>query len=185
MSFESLHRSAREVLAAWRPSDPGQEPLRQAYLSYLLAVPDAMRRSCAPGHLTASAAVVNETRTRTLLTLHPRIGRWVQLGGHCEPDDESLPAAALREAREESGIPGVRLEPGPIQLDVHPLTCSGGVPTRHLDVRFLAVAADDAIEAISEESVELRWFALDELPGDLDAGTADLLRIALTGQISR
>ena len=59
------------------------------------------------------------------------------------------------------------------------------MPTRHLDVRFLAVVADDAVESISAESVELGWFTLAALPDDLDAGTAELLRIALTGQIAR
>lgn len=187
MSFESLHRSAREVLGAWRPADEAQEPLRQALLAYLLAVPEAMQRSCAPGHLTASAVVLDATRTRTLLTLHPRLGRWVQLGGHCESGDVTLPAAALREAREESGIDGLELLPEPVCLDVHPLTCSGGVPTRHLDVRFVAIAADGAKEQISAESVELRWFSPAELPGDLDQATARLLRAALrrAAQIDR
>ena len=51
-----------------------------------------------------SALVVDETRTRTLLTLHPRVGRWLHLGGHLESGDESVAAAALREVREETGL---------------------------------------------------------------------------------
>jgi hypothetical protein len=38
-----------------------------------------------------------------LLTLHPRLGRWVQLGATCEPSDVDILAAARREAVEESG----------------------------------------------------------------------------------
>ena len=74
--------------------------------------------------------------TQVLLTLHPRVGRWLQLGGHCEPADATLAGAALREATEESGIAGLTIDAAPVHLDVHPITCSLGVPTRHFDVRF-------------------------------------------------
>lgn len=49
----------------------------------------------------------------------------------------TLAAAALREAVEESGIEGLAIDPDPLHLDVHLITCSLGLPTRHLDVRFL------------------------------------------------
>lgn len=178
MSFDDLRTDALGVLERWRPAEPGQESLRQAYISYLLGMPDAMSRSCAPGHLTASVVVVDPGRDATLLTLHPRLGRWVQLGGHCEPDDTGLRAAAEREGREESGIADIRVSELPLQLDVHPLTCSGGVPTRHLDVRYLATSPPGAEPVISEESDDLRWFPFDRLPDDLDASTLVLLDAA-------
>ena len=78
-----------------------------------------MWRSCEPGHLTASALVLSADRSATLLTLHPRVGQWLQLGGHCEPGDPTLLAAALREATEESGIEGLEIDPVPVRLDVH------------------------------------------------------------------
>lgn len=172
-----LHASAVALLGSWRPAENGQEALRQAYLGYLNARTDAMRRACAPGHLTASAVVCDFQRRTTLLTLHPRIGRWVQLGGHCESSDPTIVDAALREATEESGIGGLQIESMPIQLDVHPLTCSGGVATRHFDVRFLVRAAAGSIEHISDESLDLRWFPFDELP-DLDESTRTLIAYA-------
>jgi 8-oxo-dGTP pyrophosphatase MutT (NUDIX family) len=158
---------AAAELEAWEPADYGQQALRQALLAFVAARPeDACSRSCAPGHLTASALVLDAEGEHTLLTLHPRVGEWVQLGGHCEPGDVSLADAALREATEESGIPGLTLEPDILHVDVHPITCSLGVPTRHLDVRYLVRAPAGAVPVISDESDDLRWWPLEALPGD-------------------
>ncbi len=159
-----LHADAVEVITALRADDDVQAALRQAYLGFLAARPDATWRSCAAGHLTASAVVLDPERRAVLLTLHPRVRRWVQLGGHCEPGDRTLLGAAAREAREESGIGSLSLDPTPLDLDVHPITCSLGVPTRHFDVRFLAVAAAGAEPTRSDESLDLRWFDWDALP---------------------
>ncbi|HWE91584.1 MAG TPA: NUDIX hydrolase [Pseudonocardiaceae bacterium] len=158
------HADALRTLGAWQPADHGQESLRQAYLGFLDAREDACLRACVPGHLTASSVVLDETGRRVLLTLHPRIGRWLQLGGHCEPSDETLAGAAIREAVEESGIDGLTIDPQPIHLDVHPVTCSLGVPTRHFDVRFLIRAPHNAQPVRSPESLDLRWWPVDALP---------------------
>ncbi|RKT57484.1 NUDIX hydrolase [Saccharothrix australiensis] len=164
----SLHADTTSVLTDWRPPNRDQEALRQAFLGFLAARPDACLRSCEPGHVTASALVLDATGERALLTLHPRVGRWLQLGGHCEESDATLVGAALREAAEESGIRGLRAEPVPIHLDVHPITCSLGVPTRHFDVRFLVRAPVGAKAVRSAESVDLQWWPLDGLPSNVD-----------------
>jgi 8-oxo-dGTP pyrophosphatase MutT (NUDIX family) len=157
--------AAAAELAAWAPPDPAQDALRHALLAFLDARPeDACLRSCVPGHLTASALVVDDAGERTLLTLHPRVGLWVQLGGHCEPGDASLRAAALREATEESGMTGLEISEEPVHIDVHPVTCSLGVPTRHLDVRYVVRAPAGAVPRISAESDDLRWWPLAALP---------------------
>ncbi|MBX7434432.1 NUDIX hydrolase [Mycobacterium sp. Y57] len=174
----SLHASAVEVLSAWRPADPGQDSLRHAVLAFLDARPDACMRASVPGHITASALVLDHTGSQALLTLHPRIGRWVQLGGHCEPEDETLIAAALRETTEESGISGLTISPEPAALHVHPVTCSLGVPTRHLDVQFIVHAPAGAQFVCSDESLDLRWWPLAELPDDTDYGLAQLAAAA-------
>ncbi|HEX6755678.1 MAG TPA: coenzyme F420-0:L-glutamate ligase, partial [Mycobacteriales bacterium] len=173
-----VHADARATLLRYADEDPGQQSLTFALLSYLDARPDATRRSCRPGHLTASAVVLDATGERVLLTLHPRVGAWVQLGGHIEPEDLTLAGAAAREAAEESGIDGLVLDPVPVQLAVHPITCSLGVPTRHLDVRFVAVAPPGAAAVRSDESEDLRWWPVGALPPRVGADIAELVRRA-------
>jgi 8-oxo-dGTP pyrophosphatase MutT (NUDIX family) len=168
----AVHADAVRLLSGWAPSDPGQRALLQAFLGFLAARPDACARSCAPGHLTASAVVLSHDRRHVLLTLHPRVGRWVQLGGHCEDGDAGLAEAALREATEESGIEDLGFDPQPLHLDVHPITCSLGVPTRHFDVRFLGYAPAGAVPVRSSESVDLAWWPIDEAPPDVEPALA-------------
>lgn len=162
-----LHADALATLRSWQPAGTGQRALREAYLGFLLAREDACRRSCLPGHLTASAVVLDATGRSTCLVHHRVVQAWLQPGGHLEPADASLAGAALREAREETGLPGLRVDPVPLHLDVHPITCRGSGPTRHFDVRFLAVA-EHSSPMVSDESNDVRWFRLDALPDLFD-----------------
>ncbi|RKT85435.1 8-oxo-dGTP pyrophosphatase MutT, NUDIX family [Saccharopolyspora antimicrobica] len=164
------HTDARHVLGSWRPADPQQEALRHAFLTLLDARDDACLRASEPGHLTASAVVLDAAGENVLLTLHPRVGMWLQLGGHCEPEDTTLAAAALREATEESGVDGLVVDPEPVHLDVHPITCSLGKPTRHFDVRFLVRTPEGAQPVRSDESLDLRWWPVNALPDNTDLG---------------
>ncbi|MEE1927681.1 NUDIX domain-containing protein [Streptomyces sp. TRM 70351] len=166
----TLHRDAARVLGAWAAPDGGQDALRRAYLDHLAEYPDAMWRSCTAGHLTGSALVVEDGGERVLLTLHRKMRRWLQMGGHCEAQDTGLAEAALREAVEESGIPDLTLLPGgPVRLDRHLTPCAW-----HLDVQYVALAPADAVAAISEESLDLRWFGHAELPEVADASVVRL-----------
>jgi 8-oxo-dGTP pyrophosphatase MutT (NUDIX family) len=177
-----LHEDAYRTLAGWRPATADQRSLREAFLGFLAARQDACRRSCEPGHITASALVLSAEGDEVLLTLHPRVGAWLQLGGHCEETDETLVGAALREAEEESGIAGLVIEQTPLHVDVHPITCSLGVPTRHFDVRFLVHAPAGAEPVRSDESLDLRWWPVHDLPPDPTGTTGLPAMLAATGQ---
>jgi 8-oxo-dGTP pyrophosphatase MutT (NUDIX family) len=171
----TVRDSAISILTEWSAPDDAQDSLRHAVLAFVHARPDACRRECVPGHVTASALVLDDTGSRVLLTLHPRLGRWVQLGGHCDDEDADIVSAALREATEESGVAGLRIEPELAAVHVHPVTCSLGVPTRHLDLQFVAHAPAGARIAISDESQDLRWWPADALPPGSDHALAYLV----------
>lgn len=153
-----------------------QEQFRVDFLAFVDAHDDAVWRGCPPGHITASALVVDPTGERVLLTLHPKVGRWLQMGGHCEPSDVTLADAALREATEESGIAGLTLIGAePVQLDLHPVRCRPDGETLHHDVQYVAVAPALSAERISRESLELEWFPWDALPVNTDESVRRLV----------
>nr|WP_223183422.1 MULTISPECIES: NUDIX hydrolase [unclassified Streptomyces] len=154
-----------------------QPELRDRYLAHLAEHSDGMYKPCGAGHLTGSALVVDPSRGRVLLTLHKKLGMWLQMGGHCESGDPTMAAVALREATEESGIEGLTLLPGgPVRLDRHPIPA----PCHwHLDVQYAALAPAGAAERISEESLDLRWFAYDEVAGVADTSVVRLLEATL------
>jgi len=168
-----LHADVEATLTTMRldvandPEDAAQAALREGFRALLAARSDATRCSCVPGHITASALLFDADLANVLLTLHPRVGAWLQLGGHVEDEDGTLLAAAHREAAEESGINGIVIDPVPVDLDIHPITCSLGLPTRHFDVRFVGRAPKGAQPVMSEESDDLRWFPIDALPADI------------------
>jgi 8-oxo-dGTP pyrophosphatase MutT (NUDIX family) len=166
----SLHDDAVLVLKEYED----QPELRQTYLDHLAAHPDGMWKSCVDGHITASALVIDPERERVLLTLHRKLRMWLQMGGHCEPADATLASAALREGTEESGIPGLALLPGgPVRLDRHLTPCAW-----HLDVQYAALAPAGAVEAISDESLDLRWFAYGQVADVADDSVVRLLEAA-------
>jgi len=172
--MQHLHVDAVHLLNSWDAPSKEQDERRVEYLQFLASHPDGVSRTCTIGHLTASALAVNPARTKTLLTLHPKVGRWLQLGGHMEAADLDVRSAALRETIEESGVMPVSLSLEPARLDRHHVPC-GGALSEHLDVQFIAVVSDEEPIFCSAESTDLAWFSLDRLPADLDLSVHALI----------
>ena len=175
----SLHADARQVLAAWRAPDTGQDDLRTTYLAHLDARPDAMSRDCHPDHLTGSALIVSADRRHVLLVRHRKAGLWLQTGGHCEPEDPTLAGTALREATEESGIDGLTIDPVPLLLSRHRVPFCGPVqPAHHLDVQYLAMAPPGAAPAVEAGADPADWFPVEKPPEPTDQDVRDLIAAA-------
>jgi 8-oxo-dGTP pyrophosphatase MutT (NUDIX family) len=164
-AYLALRADAQRVLETWHAPDPQQERLRTELLGHCAEHPDAMWKQGPPAHLTASALVFNPSLDKVLLTLHAKAGMWLQFGGHFEPGDQTVLAAATREAREESGIAGLALHPELVHLDRHALLAAGfGRCSEHLDLRYAGVAHDEEAYAVSEESLDVAWWPVDGLP---------------------
>ena len=187
-----LDHSARQAVRSVRPNrqdkhgqqgqptdqasgQHGPHQLRDRYLELLRQRPDALDRSCLPAHLTASGIVLDPTGSATLLVLHGKLGLWVQPGGHCEDGDPTLAGAAEREVVEETGLSHRTVDPDPVLLSVHQAPCGADL---HFDVQHLIVAPRDAQITVSDESGDVRWFEVDELPIELASGVPELVAAA-------
>jgi 8-oxo-dGTP pyrophosphatase MutT (NUDIX family) len=134
------------VLRVHVSSSAREEADRCAMLRLVDELECPMSRDEPSAHFTASAFVIDGQHERCCLVEHAKLGRLLQPGGHLEDADESLEAAALREAREETEL-DVTLHPDaprPFDLDVHEIPARGGEPMHwHLDVRYLVIGFGD------------------------------------------
>jgi len=147
----------------------------------LIARGDPWTRS-SPLHVTGSAIVFHPPSDRVLLRWHERQQSWLQVGGHADPGETDPLAIALREAREETGLPDLSpwptaAEPQPIQLVIVPVPAGRGEPAhQHADVRYVLATARPDDTTPETESARLRWLSL---AAALSFVTEDNLRVCL------
>lgn len=139
------------------------------FREFLHSSPRVFERRHAPGHFTGSAWLVSADGQRVLLTHHRKLGRWLQLGGHAD-GDAHLARVALREAEEESGLRGLRLQTEIFDLDRHRIPARGTEPEHwHYDVRYVVQAEADEAFRVSTESLALAWRPIEAIAVDADA----------------
>lgn len=174
----SAHTDALTTLRDWTAPTAEQARLRDSYVHHLETHDDGLLRSCFPDHLTAGTLVLSPGMDAVLLNLHRKARRWFAFGGHHEPGDPTLAATAVREATEESGVSGLRFHPQPVHLDRHAVGfCDPRGTVHHLDVRYAALAPAGADPQASDESLDVRWWRLDDLP-PLEDEMHDLIGLA-------
>ena len=149
-------RRLKALLAAYRERWPEESETVARFDAFVNAHPDCFHRCCRTGHVTGSAWIVDAGGGRVLLTHHRKLGLWLQPGGHCDGDPDTL-AVALREAREEAGLEVRALDESIFDLDIHPIPSRGHEPGHHhYDVRFLVRAENERFR-VGEESRALAW----------------------------
>jgi 8-oxo-dGTP pyrophosphatase MutT (NUDIX family) len=156
----ALRRSLEQYRECW-PEESVDE-----FIELLDDAEDPFRRERLDGHYTASAWLVSHDGRRLLMTHHRKLDRWLQPGGHADGDRE-LARAALRESQEESGLPGLEVDPRIFDLDRHWIPARGDVPGHwHYDVRFVVRAGEDEAFTVSDESHALAWREIGALVDD-------------------
>lgn len=169
------------ALADYARRHPERQAAAERIAHFVQGTPHCFERSHAAGHITGSAWVLAPAGERALLTLHRKLGLWLQPGGHADGDPDTL-RVALREAEEESGIRGIRPVCSAIfDVDIHriPAHPASGAPAHlHYDIRYLLRAPHTRC-SISPESVELRWVSPAELAGLTPAVDESVLRLAM------
>ena len=184
--FRPAYRHLAALLDNHTPANDEEahsiEQIRQMMKRY----PNIFSPVCEAGHITGSALVIHPESKRMLLTHHAKLQRWLQMGGHTEYELDPA-ETALREAREESGLPDLRFYPdsgaGPIDIDVHLIPARNDIPAHyHLDIRYLLATKTPEAVQITPESHDLRWFDLD---GDLAQLNLDSSLIRLVEKARR
>ena len=169
-----------EQLAAYAARHPERRDEAERIMRFVCATPDCFERSHAAGHITGSAWLLNPAGDKALLTLHRKLGRWLQPGGHADGDPDTL-RVALREAEEESGISGIAPVSRDIfDVDIHTIpshSVSGEPEHLHYDVRYLLRAPHERYR-ISAESRALAWRSMAQLRQLEPAADASVLRMA-------
>ena len=127
---------------------------------------------------TVAILVVRDAKV--LVIHHRNLNRWLPLGGHIELDEDPE-AAALREAKEESGLdvellgerppttaPGTRALIAPRFLDIHRITDSH----QHIGMIYWARPRNGTLTLAASEHHDIRWCSstdLDTLQPPMDA----------------
>ena len=168
VDVDARARLAR-ALSGFARRHPAQATEAAGFARLLEDRADPFVRERLEGHFTASAWLVDRTGSRTLLTHHRKLGRWLQPSGHAD-GDRDLARVALREAQEESGLHGLRVEPAIFDLDRHWIPEHRGVPGHwHYDVRYVVRAGDDEDFVVGEESLALAWRGIQAVAADAGA----------------
>lgn len=151
----------KDLICNYFPKDLEEQSYKKQFLNLIEERSDCFERTCfEPGHITASAWVLNHTEEKVLLMHHRKLDIWVQPGGHCDGDPNVL-EVALKEVREETGLEYVEpISFSIFDLDIHKITSIGKEPAHyHYDVRFLVRCLIEKPKlSQNHESKALKWF---------------------------
>jgi len=126
---------------------------------------------------TATVYILDKDNKKVLLIHHKKLGKWLPPGGHIDPN-ETPPEAAIREAKEETGLDVELIKQENIWIDrlnakslIRPYLClleeipaHGDQPAhQHIDQIFVGRVIGGDLNHNNDEIHDMRWFSLDDL----------------------
>lgn len=167
LSFKRLpmHREPLKFLLNQYDREFPNHSTTADFTTFVDCYENCFERSLEVGHITASSWIIDPLRSKVLLIHHRKLNLWLQPGGHCD-GDPNVARVAEKETIEETGLVEFTLFKDRIfDLDIHVIPPWKEVPQHlHYDVRFLVHADSKQPIQLSEESNDLRWFDLEEIP---------------------
>lgn len=157
-----------EDLTRYTPYNDQERHDQKEILGYLKKGLSVFYREDRIAHMTASAWVVNNNRTKVLMVHHNLYKSWSWMGGHAD-GHTNLQKVAYQEVLEESGLKAIR----PVHKNIFSIeicTVDGHekkglyVPSHlHLNITYLFEADETAPLSIKpDENSGVAWFTLEE-----------------------
>lgn len=157
-----------ENLTNFKPYNEQEEKDKALILHLLKTESDIFKRSHKEAHISASAWVINQDKTKVLMAYHNIYDTWSWLGGHADGDEDLL-QVALKEVEEESGLTQIKAVSEDV-FSVEVLTVDGHVKNNeyisshlHLNITYLIEADDkEELEIKVDENSDIGWFTLEK-----------------------
>ncbi|MDA3932453.1 MAG: NUDIX hydrolase [Tenericutes bacterium] len=153
----------------YQPYNEQEQMDKTLILNFIKNNSDHLYRENLAAHLTSSAIVINQDKTKVLFAYHNIYDSWSWVGGHNDGDDDLL-KVAIKETKEETGIEEVN----PYSEDIYMIDViyvqnhiknGKHVPDHlHLNVTYLLIANDNQTLTVKEdENQAVAWFELDDV----------------------
>ncbi|MDO5717047.1 MAG: NUDIX hydrolase [Tissierellia bacterium] len=161
----------REIIEGYGARNPEEGEITARLQSFLESYQGSLtNRKNAEGHFTTSAFVISKSSHCVLMVYHNMLKRYLQPGGHIDPEDESPLDGAKRELMEETGISAEELfyravDPShpllPFHVDIHPIPknpSKGEGDHFHFDLQYLFYSDIDLeVQIDRQESGDFSW----------------------------
>ena len=156
-------------ISKYKPFNKQEEIDKKVILDFINSFEDIITRKNLFGHITASALVVNETFTHTLLVNHNIFGGYIYPGGHADGIYD-LQKVAIREVKEETGIDVIPFNKDIFAIQSLPIkghTRKGKYVNSHIhyDILYLLIAKNqdmNKIRILEEENSSVKWVKIDD-----------------------
>ena len=169
-----MEQSIYNQIINYKPFNEQEETDKQYMLDFIKNFDDVLTRNNIFGHFSASAFVVNEDFTKTLLVKHNIFGGYIYPGGHAD-GEKDFESVAIREVKEETGINAISYFPNQIfsiqSEGVHGHIKKGKYVNAHIhhDILYLLIVKNEDMNKIKiekSENSDVAWFDLDKCYGD-------------------